>query len=156
MVNNISRRSFNKCVIGGTMLLCSKASAIGYTPYKKGMDALVHIAPDGVLYIYSGIAHLGQHGSEDAITPVCEILQVKNYQLMVGASPAHLPAMLGQHETKLCFTSSKTNIKAAQLMKSFLSIGVRTGLYIENGVSSYTRTLASSLDLNGMTIAVKA
>ncbi len=156
MVNKISRRSFNKCVLGGALLVCTGAPTLTVQRQISDQDALLHIARDGELHIYSGLAHLGQHGSEDAVLPVCDILSAKRYRLMSGASPRHLPTMLGQYQTGLCFTRARTNKKAAGILKSFLSVAVRSGAYIEDGVSPSTRSLASLLDPKGLTIAVKA
>ncbi len=153
----ISRRSFNKAMItGGVVLSVGLPAAISSSAGQGGQDGLLHINTDGELRIYSGVALLGNHGSEDAISPVCDVLGIKKYRIMSGLSPKHLPAILGQHQTDLCFSTVKTNLKAARLLKSFLKVGVRSGKYIEDGVAHSTHALALSLDPKGMTIAVKA
>lgn len=153
---NISRRSFNKAVFtGGVIMSVGLPTAIAHKQ-ESGQDAVLHISSEGVLQIYSGVALLGDHGSEDAIGPVCDVLGVRHYRIMSGQSPQHLPAILGQHQTDLCFTSAKTNLKAARLMRSFLKVGVRSGKYIDVGVALSTHNLANTLDPKGMTVAVKA
>ena len=154
--NNISRRTFNKALVAGSVALSVGMPAITVAKQENGHDALLHISTDGMLQIYSGVALLGNYGSENAVSPVCDVLGTIKYRIMTGPSPKHLPAILGQHQTALCFTSSQTNIKAARLLKSFLKVGVRSGKYIEDGVSSYTHAIARSLDPKGITVAVKA
>lgn len=153
---HISRRSFNKAFIAGGVVLSVGLPALKSSAQEKRQDGLLHINTDGEVLIYSGVALLGNHGSEDAISPVCDVLGAKKYRIMSGLSPKHLPTILGQHQTDLCFTTAKTNLKAARLLKSFLRVGVRSGKYIEDGVARSTYAAAMSLDTNGMTIAVKA
>lgn len=155
MVNaHISRRSFNKVILTGGLLMSARIPAYALPGFEKKQDGLLHIGAEGELQIYSGIAHLGQHGSEDAVGPVCELLGIRNYRLMSGHSPKHLPSILGQHQTELCFTCVQTNLKAARILSSFLSVGVRSGKYIEAGVAKNTSEFAMSLDPKGMTVAV--
>lgn len=157
MVNlNISRRSLNKAICAGGLLLSVGLPACAVAKSKVHQEALLHISSEGELMIYSGVANLGHHGGEDAISPVCSLLGVRKYRLMSGRSPKHLPSILGQHQTDLCFTNATTNLKAAHLLSSFLAVGVRTGKFIDSGVSENTKALAMSLDPKGMTIAVKA
>ncbi len=152
----ITRRSFNKAIALTTVAISTGLPKGSFAKVMRIDDALLHINPHGLVEIYSGFAKLGQHGSEDAISPVCEILGARDFILMTGKSPKHLPAILAQHQTALCFTSAATNIKAATILRSFLNAGARTGKFIEPGVAHSTRVLAGSLDPKGMTVAVKA
>jgi len=82
----------------------------------RGYDGLVRIAPDGRLFIHSGVGNLGTYSYAGTCRAAAEALQVpwERCEIMRGRSDNHLPHSSGQGGSNTIFTHTRTNWVAAQ------------------------------------------
>lgn len=85
-------------------------------------DGLLNLAENGKIYIHSGGGHLGLYAQENPTRVIKEILNSPEEHFVVnyGDNPAQLPNLLAQHSNHLSFSSDKTNIRAATVLKAEL------------------------------------
>ncbi len=82
----------------------------------RGYDGLVRIAPDGRLFIHSGVGNLGTYSYAGTCRAAAEALQVpwERCEIVNGRSDKHLPHSSGQGGSNTIFTHTRTNWVAAQ------------------------------------------
>lgn len=82
----------------------------------RGYDGLVRIAPDGRLFIHSGVGNLGTYSYAGTCRAAAEALQVpwERCEIVNGRSDNHLPHSSGQGGSNTIFTHTRTNWVAAQ------------------------------------------
>ncbi len=82
----------------------------------RGYDGLVRIAPDGKLYIHSGVGNLGTYSYAGTCRAAAEALKMPwdRCEIMRGRSDNHLPHSSGQGGSNTIFTHTRTNWVAAQ------------------------------------------
>ena len=82
----------------------------------RGYDGLVRIAPDGKLYIHSGVGNLGTYSYAGTCRAAAEALQMpwERCEIVRGRSDLHLPHSSGQGGSNTIFTHTRTNWVAAQ------------------------------------------
>lgn len=82
----------------------------------RGYDGLVRIAPDGRLFIHSGVGNLGTYSYAGTCRAAAEALQMpwERCEIMRGRSDNHLPHSSGQGGSNTIFTHTRTNWVAAQ------------------------------------------
>jgi len=82
----------------------------------RGYDGLVRIAPDGRLFIHSGVGNLGTYSYAGTCRAAAEALQVpwERCEIVHGRSDKHLPHSSGQGGSNTIFTHTRTNWVAAQ------------------------------------------
>lgn len=82
----------------------------------RGYDGLVRIAPDGRLFIHSGVGNLGTYSYAGTCRAAAEALQMPwdRCEIMHGRTDNHLPHSSGQGGSNTIFTHSRTNWVAAQ------------------------------------------
>ena len=98
----------------------SKAIGIGVgTAYHaaggNGFDGLVRLAPDGKLYIHTGVGNLGTYSHTGTSRVAAEMLKMSwdNCVVVRGDSSKHLPWNNGQFGSNTSFTMTRTNHAAA-------------------------------------------
>ncbi len=81
----------------------------------NGFDGLVRIAPDGKLYIHTGVGNLGTFSHSGTSRIAAEVLKVDWEDCVVvrGDSRKHLPWNIGQFGSNTSFTMARTNFVAA-------------------------------------------
>ncbi len=81
----------------------------------SGFDGLVRIAPDGKLYIHTGVGNLGTYSYGATSRVAAEVLKYRwdNCVIVRGDSSRHLPWNLGQFGSNTSFTMTRTNYAAA-------------------------------------------
>lgn len=82
----------------------------------RGYDGLVRIAPDGRLFIHSGVGNLGTYSYAGTCRAAAEALQIPwdRCEIVNGRSDNHLPHSSGQGGSNTIFTHTRTNWVAAQ------------------------------------------
>ena len=82
----------------------------------RGYDGLLRIAPDGRLFIHSGVGNLGTYSYAGTCRAAAEVLQVpwERCEIVHGRSDKHLPHSSGQGGSNTIFTHTRTNWVAAQ------------------------------------------
>ena len=87
-----------------------------------GFDGLIRIAPDGKLYIHSGVGNLGTYSYAATSRVVAEVLKYDwdNCIIERGDSRKHLPWNIGQFGSNTSFTISRSNHAAAMDAKEKL------------------------------------
>lgn len=82
----------------------------------RGYDGLIRIAPDGRLFIHSGVGNLGTYSYAGTCRAAAEALQVpwERCEIVYGRSDKHLPHSSGQGGSNTIFTHTRTNWVAAQ------------------------------------------
>jgi len=82
----------------------------------RGYDGLIRIAPDGRLFIHSGVGNLGTYSYAGTCRAAAEALQVpwERCEIVHGRSDKHLPHSSGQGGSNTIFTHTRTNWVAAQ------------------------------------------
>lgn len=82
----------------------------------RGYDGLVRIAPDGRLFIHSGVGNLGTYSYAGTCRAAAEALQIpwERCEIVNGRSDNHLPHSSGQGGSNTIFTHTRTNWVAAQ------------------------------------------
>ncbi|MDG1996576.1 MAG: hypothetical protein P8J14_08785 [Emcibacteraceae bacterium] len=121
-IDQLSRRQFNKAAVMFIAASSFSGSHIAFADNRDTADGLIHLGLNGKITFYSGIAHQNPYSRVDTIEPIKKTLGCFDSDLItnVGNNPLQLPGMLGQHCNHLSFTSSKTNQKAADVLKSEL------------------------------------
>ena len=81
----------------------------------NGFDGLVRIAPDGKLYIHTGVGNLGTFSHSGTSRIAAEVLKIDWDDCVVvrGDSRKHLPWNIGQFGSNTSFTMARTNFVAA-------------------------------------------
>ncbi len=81
----------------------------------RGYDGLVRIAPDGKLYIHSGVGNLGTYSYAATCRAAAEALQIpwENCEIVHARTDRHLPYSSGQGGSNTVFTHTRTNWVAA-------------------------------------------
>jgi CO/xanthine dehydrogenase Mo-binding subunit len=81
----------------------------------SGFDGLVRIAPDGTLYIHSGVGNLGTYSYAATSRVAAEVLRYDWDRCVIvrGDSSRGLPFTLGQFGSNTSFTSTRTNYAGA-------------------------------------------
>ena len=81
----------------------------------SGFDGLVRLAPDGKIYIHTGVGNLGTYSYASTSRVAAEVLKCnwENCVIVRGDSSAGLPWNLGQFGSNTSFTMSRTNYAAA-------------------------------------------
>ena len=81
----------------------------------NGFDGLVRLAPDGKLYIHSGVGNLGTYSYGSTSRVAAEVLKCRweNCEIVRGSSERHLPWNNGQFGSNTSFTMTRTNYAAA-------------------------------------------
>ena len=81
----------------------------------SGFDGLVRLAPDGKLYIHTGVGNLGTYSYGSTSRVAAEVLKCRweNCVIVRGDSSRHLPWNLGQFGSNTSFTMTRTNYAAA-------------------------------------------
>ena len=81
----------------------------------NGFDGLVRIAPDGKLYIHTGVGNLGTYSHTVTSRVAAEVLKISWDRCAVvrGDSREHLPWNNGQFGSNTSFTMTRTNFAAA-------------------------------------------
>ncbi|MDA1290568.1 MAG: molybdopterin-dependent oxidoreductase, partial [Proteobacteria bacterium] len=82
----------------------------------RGYDGLLRIAPDGRLFIHSGVGNLGTYSYAGTCRAAAEALQIpwERCEIVHGRSDKHLPHSSGQGGSNTIFTHTRTNWVAAQ------------------------------------------
>lgn len=82
----------------------------------RGYDGLLRIAPDGTLFIHSGVGNLGTYSYAGTCRAAAEALQMpwERCEIVRGRSDLHLPHSSGQGGSNTIFTHTRTNWVAAQ------------------------------------------
>ena len=82
----------------------------------RGYDGLLRIAPDGRLFIHSGVGNLGTYSYAGTCRAAAEALQVpwERCEIVNGRSDKHLPHSSGQGGSNTIFTHTRSNWVAAQ------------------------------------------
>lgn len=140
--SRMTRRSFNAVLVAAAIGM-SLGGRYGFRDNNgKKADGLLNLSENGKIYIHSGGGHLGLYAQENATSVITEILNSPREHFVVnyGENPAQLPNLLAQHSNHLSFSSEKTNIRAATVLKAELKkrasvlLGGRSDEYlIENG-----------------------
>ena len=81
----------------------------------NGFDGLVRLAPDGKLYIHTGVGNLGTYSHTVTSRVAAEVLKMSWDRCVVvrGDSREHLPWNNGQFGSNTSFTMTRTNFAAA-------------------------------------------
>ena len=81
----------------------------------NGFDGLVRLAPDGKLYIHTGVGNLGTYSHTATSRVAAEVLKMNWESCVVvrGDSRLHLPWNNGQFGSNTSFTMTRTNFAAA-------------------------------------------
>jgi CO/xanthine dehydrogenase Mo-binding subunit len=81
----------------------------------NGFDGLVRLAPDGKLYIHTGVGNLGTYSHTVTSRVAAEVLKMSWDRCAVvrGDSREHLPWNNGQFGSNTSFTMTRTNFAAA-------------------------------------------
>jgi CO/xanthine dehydrogenase Mo-binding subunit len=81
----------------------------------NGFDGLVRLAPDGKLYIHTGVGNLGTYSHTATSRVAAEVLKMnwENCVVVRGDSRLHLPWNNGQFGSNTSFTMTRTNFAAA-------------------------------------------
>jgi CO/xanthine dehydrogenase Mo-binding subunit len=81
----------------------------------NGFDGLVRLAPDGKLYIHTGVGNLGTYSHTVTSRVAAEVLKMRweNCEVVRGDSSKHLPWNNGQFGSNTSFTMTRTNFAAA-------------------------------------------
>jgi xanthine dehydrogenase molybdenum-binding subunit len=81
----------------------------------NGFDGLVRLAPDGKLYIHTGVGNLGTYSHTATSRVAAEVLKMswENCEVVRGDSSKHLPWNNGQFGSNTSFTMTRTNFAAA-------------------------------------------
>jgi CO/xanthine dehydrogenase Mo-binding subunit len=81
----------------------------------NGFDGLVRLAPDGKLYIHTGVGNLGTYSHTVTSRVAAEVLKMSwdNCVVVRGDSREHLPWNNGQFGSNTSFTMTRTNFAAA-------------------------------------------
>jgi CO/xanthine dehydrogenase Mo-binding subunit len=81
----------------------------------NGFDGLVRLAPDGKLYIHTGVGNLGTYSHTVTSRVAAEVLKMSWERCAVvrGDSREHLPWNNGQFGSNTSFTMTRTNFAAA-------------------------------------------
>ncbi|MCC3859709.1 hypothetical protein [Pseudemcibacter aquimaris] len=149
---NITRRGFGSSLLAAMFVFQVPIFAHSTPIRQSKADGLLHLDQNGVLHIYSGGGQSGPYCDEDSVSPVLRTLKINRYRIQNGNNPDHLPGILAQHKNHLSFTNEKTNLYAAQILKSIIGTNKN---YIEDGISAETRKLVDRLNGNGIIVAVK-
>jgi CO/xanthine dehydrogenase Mo-binding subunit len=98
----------------------SKATGLGvgsafHPAGGNGFDGLVRLAPDGKLYIHTGVGNLGTYSHTVTSRVAAEVLKMnwENCVVVRGDSRLHLPWNNGQFGSNTSFTMTRTNFAAA-------------------------------------------
>ncbi len=86
-----------------------------HTAGGNGFDGLVRLAPDGKLYIHTGVGNLGTYSHTATSRVSAEVLKMswENCVVVRGDSSKHLPWNNGQFGSNTSFTMTRTNFAAA-------------------------------------------
>ena len=81
----------------------------------NGYDGLLRIAPDGKLYIHTGVGNLGTYSYASTSRVAAEVLGYdwENVEIVRGDSSRGLPWTLGQFGSNTTFTESRANYASA-------------------------------------------
>ncbi|MEX2469904.1 MAG: xanthine dehydrogenase family protein molybdopterin-binding subunit [Pseudohongiellaceae bacterium] len=82
----------------------------------NGYDGLVRIAPDGTVYLHSGVGNLGTYSYADTTRAAAEVLQVpwERCEVVHGNTERHLPNSSAQGGSNTIFTHTRANWVAAE------------------------------------------
>ena len=82
----------------------------------NGYDGLVRIAPDGRVYLHSGVGNLGTYSYAATTRAAAEVLQVpwENCEIVCGSTDLHLPNSSVQGGSNTIFTHTRANWVAAE------------------------------------------
>jgi CO/xanthine dehydrogenase Mo-binding subunit len=77
----------------------------------NGFDGLLRIAPDGKLYVHTGVGNLGTYSYASTSRVAAELLdyELENVEIVRGNSSRGLPWTLGQFGSNTSFTESRAN-----------------------------------------------
>lgn len=158
----MSRRDFTKTVCATALLLGNNLPLTAKAAELNSADGVIQLKADGKLYVHSGGGHGGPYAIDNAIAAVGRVMNcaTKDIYVIMGGNPRQLPVFLGQHLNHLSFSSAKTNMRAAETLKSVLKkqSNQHTGemiLLMEEGISTMTRSYIHSLDQEGIVVAVR-
>lgn len=81
-----------------------------------GYDGLVRIAPDGKIYLHTGVGNLGTYSYASVVRTAAEVLQCnwENCEIVFGNTDLHLPHSTFQGGSNTIFTESRSNFVGAQ------------------------------------------
>jgi CO/xanthine dehydrogenase Mo-binding subunit len=81
----------------------------------SGFDGLLRIAPDGKLFVHSGVGNLGTYSYASTSRVAAEVLgyEWENVEIVRGDSSRNLPWTLGQFGSNTSFTETKANYASA-------------------------------------------
>ena len=82
----------------------------------NGYDGLVRIAPDGRIYLHSGVGNLGTYSYAGTARAAAEVLQCRWESCVIehGSTDSHLPHSSTQGGSNTIFTHTRTNWVAAE------------------------------------------
>ncbi len=82
----------------------------------NGYDGLVRIAPDGRIYLHSGVGNLGTYSYADTTRAAAEVLKAnwENCEIVRGNTELHLPNSSAQGGSNTIFTHTRANWVAAE------------------------------------------
>ncbi len=82
----------------------------------NGFDGLVRIAPDGRIFLHSGVGNLGTYSYADTVRAAAEVLQCKweSCEIVRGSTDKHLPNSSAQGGSNTIFTHTRANWVAAE------------------------------------------
>ena len=159
---NMTRRGFSAAMVGAVLSSGFKSPVFAYQHQTDQADGLMHLRADGKIVLYSGGAHAGLYGEDNIVASLSDILGCGSDDIIValGKNPVQLPGFLVQNTHHMSFTNSKTNSKAANILKAQLDknspIKFAMPRYvIEDGISQNTYEMIKSLKPEGIIVAVR-
>ena len=139
---NLTRRRFNAGLVAAGVGISVAGLYDFNDDNEQSADGLLSLTENGKIYIHSGGGHLGLYAHENATGIVKDVLNsnAQHFVINYGKNPTQLPNLLAQHSNHLSFSSQKTNLKAAEILKEELKqeasvlLGGKAADYrIENG-----------------------